>query len=73
MRFKLDISAKQVHSELKIIDKDALTTVKLQNFKRLPNRTELNTSSSRRNALELFDYFCIFFERSSVRSNRTSK
>ena len=59
MRFKLDISAKQVHSELKIIDKDALTTVKLQNFKRLPNRTELNTSSSRRTSFKLFDCFTV--------------
>ncbi len=37
------------------------------------NRTELNTSSSRRTALELFFYFCVFFLKSSVRSKRTSK
>ncbi len=34
-------------------------------------RTELNTSSSRRTALELFDYFCVFFINSSVRLDRT--
>jgi len=34
-------------------------------------RTELNTSSSRRTALELFDYFCVFFIKSSVRFDRT--
>lgn len=34
-----------------------LSTVKLPIFKHLPNRTELNTNSSRRTALELFDYF----------------
>jgi hypothetical protein len=48
-----------------------LNTVKLANFKRLANRTELNTSSSRRTALELFDYFCVFFIKSSVRFDRT--
>jgi uncharacterized protein (DUF486 family) len=36
-------------------------TVKLANFKRLPNRI----------ALELFDYFCVFFIKSSVRFDRT--
>jgi len=33
----------------------------------LPKRTELNTSSSRQTALELFYYFCVFFLKSSVR------
>ena len=37
------------------------------------NRTELNTSSLRRTAFELFFYFCVFFFKSSVRSKRTSK
>ena len=45
-------------------------TVKLSKVKRLPNRTELNTSSSRRTALELFYYFCVFFSKSSVRFDR---
>ena len=36
-------------------------TVKLSKFNHLPNRTELNTSSSRRTALKLFDYFGVFF------------
>ncbi len=50
-------------------------TMKLANFNRLPNcsqanriesnRTELNTSSSRQTALELFDNFCVFFVRGS--------
>ena len=35
------------------------------------NGIELNTSSSRRTALELFDYFCVFFIKSSVRFDRT--
>jgi len=41
-----------------------LDTMKLSKFKHLSNRanrTDLNTSSSRRTALELFDYFCVFF------------
>jgi hypothetical protein len=45
-------------------------TVKLSKVKRLPNRTELNTSSSRRTALELFYYFCVFFSKISVRFDR---
>jgi hypothetical protein len=48
-------------------------TVKLSKVKCLPKRTELNTSSSRRTALELFYYFCAFFLKSSVRSKRFSK
>jgi hypothetical protein len=46
-------------------------TVKLSKFKRLPNRNELNTSSSRRTALEIFNYFVFFFVKSSVRFDRT--
>ena len=44
-------------------------TVKLPNFKRTKlNRT--NSSSSRRTISELFNYFCVFFVKSSVRSDR---
>ena len=42
---------------------------------KLPNRIKLNTCSSRRTALELFDYFGAFFVKArfgSIRSNRTS-
>jgi hypothetical protein len=35
--------------------------VKLSKVKHLPKRTELNTSSSRRTALELFGYICVYF------------
>jgi hypothetical protein len=56
-----------------IIIKSKNGTVKLSKVKRLPNRTELITSSSRRTALELFYHFCVFFLKSSVRSKRTSK
>jgi hypothetical protein len=41
--------------------------MKLPKAERLPNRTDLNKSSSRGTALELFDYFCNFF----VRFDRT--
>lgn len=46
-------------------------TVKLLNFK--PNRIESNTSSLRRNALELLDYFCLFVVKSSVRLDRSNR
>ncbi len=42
-------------------------TVKLANFKRLPNRIKYEFVT----ALELFDYFCVFFIKSSVRFDRT--
>ena len=37
----------------------------------MPNRTELNTSSSRRTALELFFFFCKKF--GSIESNRNDQ
>ncbi len=46
-------------------------TVKLLNFK--PNRIESNTSSLRRNALELLDYFCLFVVKISIRLNRSNR
>ena len=51
-----------------------VSTVKLSNFNKFSNRTELsrtNSILSRRTVPELFDYFCIFFKKfGSVRSNR---
>ena len=45
------------------------TIVKLPNFKLLPN--QIKYEFARRNALELFDYFCYFFCKKfvSIRSN----
>ena len=44
--------------------------MKLSKLKHFPNRIELNTSSSQRTALELFDYFCVFFVK-KVQFDRT--
>ena len=64
---------KSIQRPKKIIQAKSLTaknyTVKLPNFKRFLNRTELKTSLTRQ--IELFDYFWVFFVKSSVRFNRS--
>jgi hypothetical protein len=55
---------------VKINQQTNFSTVKLSKVNYLPNRTELNTSLSRRTALELLDYFCVIFVKSSVRFDR---